>query len=47
MDTKRCCLYYKALLPILLPRQEIVTIISLHLERFATGQVHALSALRL
>ena len=32
-------------MPILLPRQEIVTIISLHLERFATGQVHALSAL--
>ena len=33
---------YKALLPILLPRREIVTIISLHLGRFATGQVHAL-----
>ena len=35
------------LLPILLPCQEIVTIISLHLGRFAAGQVHALSALKL
>ena len=31
-DTKRCCL--------LLPCQEIITIIMLHLGRFSTGQVH-------
>ena len=40
-DTKHRCLY------ISLPRQEIVTIISFHLGRFAAGQVHTLIVPRL
>ena len=40
MRSKRCCL-------LSLPRQEIVTIISLHLGRFTTGQAHTPSALGL
>ena len=39
--------YIKTLLPIILPRQEITTINSLHLGRFAVGQAHAPSALGL
>ena len=38
---------FKALLPILSLRQEIVIIMSLHLGRFAASQAHAPSALTL